>query len=150
MANPQPNETIEGEILAFPAPQRNIQFSSQTSLRKVDPSAVEVRRSGPFGVFENTEDVAHREALIKGDHLADEMINIEGNTIRAEVHGVAHTLEGADALLRMVDATTPNTTLGRLAEDMAGRSITNLREGHFNHMGDLDAEARNLFRNRRR
>jgi len=149
-SNSQGPQPVQGQVVSFPSGSRNVPYATRGGLRKIDPDAIEVRRSGPLGLFENAEDAAHREAIIKGCHLADEAIQMEGNSIRAEVTGVANTIEGADALLSMVDTTQPNTTLGRLAEDMAGRSITNLREGHYSRMADLDGEARNLFRSRRR
>jgi hypothetical protein len=146
-------ETIEGEVIYFPPqPQqtRHVAYDPSRTIRRPDPNQTQVRRSGLFGWGENQEDVTHRETLIRDNHLAEEAINMEANAVRAEVSGVALTVQGAGAVLEIVERTVPNTTLGRFTEDLAGGSLARQRDNHSRFQESLTNEQLNLFHNRHR
>jgi hypothetical protein len=148
--DPEGPEVVQGEVLYYPTGARNISYEPTRSLRRIDPKAIQVRRAGPLGLFENPEDAAHREAIIRQGHVEAEAIQMETSLIQAAVQGTANALEGADSILRMIDRTQPGTTLGRFAEDLGGSGLARIRDIRDLTMEDLTAESRNLFRNRRR
>jgi hypothetical protein len=75
----------------------------------VEPSmpTVEVRRSGPLGIFSNTKDQEHQERLIDQEKTRVEITWSMQQATYAEIHNVKTIRDGALAAQHILD-TTPN------------------------------------------
>src|SRR5262245_39172911 len=90
-----------------PGVRRNLLQMPVTSMGEPSMPTVEVRRSGPLGIFANSKDVDHQERLIDQEKARTEVTWSIQQATYAELQNIKTIRDGSLAAQHILD-TTPN------------------------------------------